>query len=209
MKFIDITNQSFGKLFIVRYYGKDKGGRSQWLCKCKCGKEVIVEGYNLRSGHSKSCGCSKSESTIKAKTTHGASKTATYRTWRSIINRCENPNTQSFHLYGGRGIKICARWRSFSNFLLDMGEKPIGMSIDRIDNDGDYEPSNCKWSTNKEQSSNTRRNHRITYMGETKILTQWIEDCNLSKSSFYYHLKKSNDSLQALLSTKKYSKKRV
>lgn len=107
-------------------------------------------------------------------TTHGRTKTSTYNIWLSMRQRCINPNNQAYDRYGGRGIKVCDRWlHSFENFLADMGERPRGLTLERIDNDGDYGPGNCRWATYKEQGCNQRSNNRLTFQGETLTVAQW------------------------------------
>ena len=132
--------------------------RTKWICLCDCGNKKLVQSNHLTSGASKSCGCLLAQKNIELRQTHGLSKSRIYRIWRNMINRCHYEKYAERHLYGGRGIIVCDRWRySFENFLLDMGIPDDCMSIDRIDVDGNYEPSNCKWSTAKEQAANRRK----------------------------------------------------
>lgn len=148
----DIAGRRFGHLLVIHRAGRASDRRAMWLCTCDCGARIIVSGNNLRSGNSQSCGC-------WANRKHGHSPadhpTRTYRSWVSMRERCTNPRTTSFHRYGGRGITVCERWMDFRNFLADMGERPPGKTIDRWpNNDGNYEPGNCRWATPKEQMSN-------------------------------------------------------
>ncbi len=149
----------------------DSSGRrfSQSQCTCECGKRVIVRNRGLRSGEARSCGCLRQELCKASKTKHGNSGTAqrrasgTYISWCGMIRRCTNPKEKGYHNYGGRGITVCERWRtSFENFLADMGERPSHLMIDRINNDGNYEPGNCKWSDRKTQRRNSREAHIVT-----------------------------------------------
>jgi len=151
-------NKKFGKLTTIEYLGKSK-----WKCLCDCGNFTEVHSQSLRTGNTKSCGCLKIEKATK----HGYVGTPIYRCYNSMKNRCYNINNPSYSDYGGRGIKVCERWKdSFNNFLVDMGERPSkDYSIDRIDNDGNYEPNNCKWSTAKEQN----RNNRQVKLNENKV----------------------------------------
>lgn len=153
------------------------------VCRCDCGRIKTIRNYCLRSGASKRCGikgCCLRPKPI----THGLSKTAVHRSWSNMKRRCYNPNDRGFKNYGGRGIAVCKRWRnSFENFYSDMGEKPTPRhSIERIGNNGNYTPSNCKWGTRKEQNNNTRRNRKITYRGITLTLAQWSERLGIKRS---------------------------
>lgn len=146
--------------------GADK--KSRWLCKCDCGTERVNHASNIVRGLSKSCGCVNKQRLADARRTHGMTESATYSSWTSMLTRCENPHSKSFKNYGGRGIKVCERWKSFENFLADMGKKPANcMSIDRLNVDGDYEPGNCEWSTPTKQARNKRN---------TKLTEQIVED---------------------------------
>lgn len=164
INFIDITGQTFNRLTAIEYIDK-----SRWLFQCSCGVKKSINSTAVRQGKIKSCGCynvelclkDKIPSLIKSNTKHNHSsasgKSSTYMSWGSMKQRCLNKKHKRYYDWGGRGIKICDRWlNSFKNFLEDMGERPKGMTLDRINNNGNYEPSNCRWSTSKQQASNKR-----------------------------------------------------
>lgn len=173
----DISGSSFGRLTVVRYSHK-KGAKFMWLCRCECGKQSIVSRSDLTTGHTASCGCLLIETTRARSITHGETANGKvskeFLTWCSMIGRCRRPSCKFYYRYGGRGIKVCKRWNSFDNFLADMGRRPSPRhSLDRINNDGDYTPSNCRWATKMQQASNTSRNHWVSAFGVRKTLSQW------------------------------------
>jgi len=193
-KGIDLTGQKFGRLTILEDKGTIEIGRhgrkaGVWLCKCQCGKEVVVLRASLTTGKTKSCGCLQQETRLTTNIIHGFTKTATYGTWSHMKDRCLNPKDKDFKHYGERGIKICKRWDKFENFLKDMGKKPEGLTLDRIDNNGNYEPSNCRWATQKTQTRNSRRNRTIRYNGETHCLIEWAEILGIGRATLAYRLK--------------------
>lgn len=173
-RLIDLTGKRFGRLIVVRRGENHKQGQARWICLCDCGNETLSSGRHLRNGNTKSCGCYGLSKTIKTCTTHGKWKTREYRIWQGIKNRCLNKNNPEYKYYGGRGILICDEWvNSFEKFFKDMGESN-GLSIDRFPNcNGNYEKSNCRWATKKEQARNTSRNVWISFNGENKIIYDW------------------------------------
>jgi hypothetical protein len=153
---IPLLGKRFGLLTVVERLGNNELGQPRWLCVCDCGNKIVRLGSNIRPdkrNQFRNCGCLSGTANLS----HGHANTPIYRTWSGMIQRCTNPARGDFHRYGGRGIRICSRWFVFEHFLADMGERPEGLTLDRINNDGNYEPSNCRWATHVEQMNNTSK----------------------------------------------------
>jgi len=147
----------FNRLTLVEKVGLTASKHAIWTALCYCGATITAVAKDIGTGNTKSCGCLQREKAAALVTTHGLTGTPEHRVWRGMLSRCHNPNDTGHHKYGGRGITVCDRWRaSFVNFLTDMGQRPDGKSIDRINNDGNYEPTNCRWATASEQMQNRR-----------------------------------------------------
>jgi hypothetical protein len=188
----DFCGKRFGMLTAVHVDHVSKRG-AHWFCRCDCGRTKVVERSSLKAGLTRSCGCRQTAAMHEAVRTHGQSRSPMHVLWCAMIARCENPNNKSYSSYGGRGIKICRRWRdSFQAFALDMGPRPSPKHLlDRKDNDGNYEPGNCRWATQKESSRNRRGRLLITAFGETKCATAWVDDprCACTYSALVQRIK--------------------
>lgn len=183
----------FGRLTVTEALRNESTGRFGWNCQCKCGGSAIATVSDLKSGKVRSCGCLRREVVSAKNKTHGHTsifrdetgrRSRVYEVWKSMIRRCHAPSDKSYERYGARGIQVCDRWREdFLNFLADMGEPPLGMSIDREDNDGDYEPGNCKWATVEEQNNNTRSNVILETPDGAMNIAQFAKRYSLKYSS--------------------------
>lgn len=182
-----LAGKVFGKLTVIRFMGsviRSGKRRKTWLCKCECGDEKVIEHDQLTRGKSVSCGCYRKKIGKIHNTKHGLRQTKEYRVWAGIIQRCNNPNCNRYKDYGGRGITVCDRWLKFENFIADMGMKPSPKhTMDRIDNDGNYEPINCRWATDEEQRRNRRDNRWIEYNGQRKIVADWAKDLGITREN--------------------------
>lgn len=188
-KIVDLTGQRFGRLIVVGQAGR-KYSNVSWLCKCDCGAEIKLVGYSLKRGTTKSCGCLKKEFATEYAKKHGMTGTAEYISWTQMLARCRNENNDAYPRYGGRGIKICGRWlESFENFYTDMGERPNKeYSLDRIENNSNYEPDNCRWATPTEQANNTRENIYLLFEGEKLTISEWERKQKMKRGTLWNRL---------------------
>jgi hypothetical protein len=172
MRFIDITGLRVGHLTVLSR-GPTVGQGIKWLCLCDCGRQHLVDGRHLRGAVVKSCGCERAEDARERFSKHGQADTPVYRVWQNMRNRCERPNNTAYKNYGGRGITVCERWRSFESFFADMGQPPPKHTLERRENDKGYYPDNCYWATRDTQGANKRNNRSLTAGGLTLHLAEW------------------------------------
>lgn len=206
----DLTNKRFNKLIVISYYGI-KYGTTYWNCRCDCGKTTIAQSSKLKSGKIKSCGCYNNMLRKQfAKNHHihtkynspkGFAEHPISNSYYNMISRCYNKKNLNYRLYGERGIKVCEEWlndaSAFFEWSLNNGWKP-GLSIDRINVDGNYEPSNCRWSDDKTQSNNRRTNIFLTFNNQTKTITQWAETLGINKRTLNNRINRGWDIQRAL-----------
>ncbi|MCF8009592.1 MAG: hypothetical protein K9K32_07470 [Halanaerobiales bacterium] len=198
---IDLKGKEFGRLKVIKQV-KSNNRHKKWLCQCKCGNKTIVQESNLISNHTKSCGCYNIERAIETNTTHGMSDTRFYQCWRDMLDRTSRKKNYAYELYGGRGIEVCDRWKTFENFMEDMyesykkhsnkyGEKDT--TLDRKDNNGDYKPDNCRWATYKEQALNKRTNKKYLINGKKLTKKEIAEKYNLTYSAINHRIQRGWD----------------
>ncbi len=187
---IDLVGYRFGRWRVLAR-ASNCNGTARWLCRCDCGTEKDVSGVTLRQGQSKSCHhCARRGDPTVHGHARGGNRTKTYRCWEGMIARCCNPAKTNYSRYGGRGIAVCDRWRqSFQAFMDDMGPKPTGTTIERIDNDGHYEPGNCRWATHTEQQRNLRTNRLLTHKGHTACVAEWADHIGLNANTLRARLR--------------------
>lgn len=205
---LKLIGEKFSRLLVIGELPMIKK-HSVWLCKCDCGKEVSVSGSALRTGNTKSCGCYNSEVVTNRNTTHGLINSGRiYYIWQRMKQRCRDSNCEDYKDYGGRGISICSEWLDFTSFHTWAHENGYApdLTLDRKDNNGNYEPGNCKWSTIKEQARNKRSNHKIYYNGKLLCLSEISEITGIESSLLRYRLK-SNFSQDRLFTPPKLKQK--
>ena len=188
MKILDLAGRRFGRLTVIHRSGTI-GSFKAWLCQCDCGNAKTVSSRHLMDGHTKSCGCFRREFTRAKDTKHGLCGTPEFRSWASLRQRCMNPKNEKYPNYGGRGIRVCKRWNDFAFFLADVGPQPTRRhTIHRIDNNGNYCPSNTRWATAKEQGRNKTNSRMITAQGITHCVSEWAEILGVNSGMIYHRL---------------------
>lgn len=195
----DIKSQKFNRLTVIEYVGLDKNFKRLWKCKCDCGREIVVDTSSLTTGNTKSCGCYKNEMIKTLNLKHGKSHIKLYYVWQEMKKRCLNPKSKSYKNYGKRGITVCNEWadnfETFAKWAIRNGYKE-GLSIDRVNNNGNYEPNNCRWVTSKIQTRNTRRNRYIILKNEKILITDACNIIHKPISTVYSRAKRKNISFQ-------------
>lgn len=191
-KFDDLTGRKFGRLIAIEYAGSDNGHGAIWKCLCECGASKDVRAKHLKSGSVQSCGCYSKEATSKRKSTHKMTHTRIYNIWKAMRHRCEKTYSASFERYGGRGISVCEEWRNdfqaFFKWAMANGYTD-GMSIDRIDNNGNYCPDNCRWVDMVTQANNKRNNHLLTYNGKTQTVAAWSKEIGIGSGTIWRRIR--------------------
>lgn len=192
-KDIDLTGKRLGRLLVIYKVGIDR-----WMCRCDCGNEKDIRCDHLISGQIKSCRCLQAERSSNASTTHGLSGSSIYGIWSQIKSRCYRKTDKLYKFYGGRGIKMCKRWRdNFNDFYSDVGERPSRLlSLDRKDNNGNYKPSNVRWATRNQQAQNKRTNVNITYKGKRQCIAVWAREVGINETTLYRRIVTSNWSIK-------------
>ena len=185
-KLKDRTGQRFGKLVAQYRSPGPRHDKVYWTCLCDCGATTLVDGGALVTKNTTSCGCVRTATIFK----HGYSRHPLYHTWKGMMRRCYNPKEPNFANYGANGIRVCAQWHSVEAFILDNEHlaKP-GLSIERINNDGDYEPSNCTWASNMEQTLNRRITKNITFQGKTQCITHWAKELGIKQATLHVRIR--------------------
>jgi hypothetical protein len=200
-KFINLIGQKFNMLTVVAYAGRVKKDQF-WFCECDCGNISRTKSYNLKTEKAKSCGCMVATWASQRFKTHGNTvneNRAMYRVWRGMLARCGNEKSTRYQNYGGRGIKVCDRWMDFKNFLADMGDRPDGLTIDRIDVNGNYEPGNCRWADLSTQANNKTNSAYHIIDGEKLTVSQWAAKRGVPEQYVYARLHRGWSIEDALL----------
>lgn len=207
-KFIDLTGQKFGRLTIIEraenYIAPCGHHTPMWKCKCECGNEYVANPAHLKNGRVKSCGCFNKEKAKKTMTKHGHHNTRLYGVWSVMKQRCYNPKSKAYRLYGAEGKTVCDEWlhdfQAFYDWSMSHGYQK-GLEIERIDGTKGYSPENCRWATRKEQANNMRTNHLIEYKGKKQTIAQWAEELNMNVDTLYNRVLRYKWSIEKALET--------
>lgn len=206
--FKDIAGERFGRLVAIECIGVDNEKRALWRCRCDCGRETIVQGKSLRSGNTKSCGCLNldlaTSRIVALNTTHGQSHSVLFGRWGNMLCRCYNSHSVNYKDYGARGIKVCDEWHDFATFYKWAMEHGYSesLTIDRIDPNGNYEPSNCRFATKRQQAENRRSSRIIEYAGEALCLSAWARKFGMHPSNLH-----GLSDEEALIKIERYSRR--
>lgn len=205
-KLKDLTGQRFGKLIVVERAENDSQGNAQWLCKCDCGNKKVIRGYQLTNNKTKSCGCLVGHNNE----THKKSRTRMFNIWINMIQRCNNPKNSCYKYYGNKNIQVTKEWLDFENFYnwASTNGYTDKLTIDRIDNNGNYEPNNCRWVDMKTQQRNRSNNNLITINGDTKCLAEWCIIYHISPSAVWLRTQKGIDIVTAITTPSRTRSKR-
>lgn len=211
-RFIDISGNKYGRITVIRHVGKNKHGQTTFEGVCDCGKNIpAISKQQLVTGNTRSCGCLANELTATRNYRHGKAATPIYRIWLGMQERCNKKGSDFYHLYGGRGIKC--EWQSFQDFYRDMGDEfnknytgPRSISIERVDNNGNYSKENCIWADYITQQNNRRNNHVLEYNGKRQTLTQWAREVGFDSSTIRQRLN-LGFSVEEALTIPKYGKR--
>jgi hypothetical protein len=184
-----LVGRRFSRLTVIE---RDPTARyASWRCRCDCGEITVVRTEQLTGGGTRSCGCLQRDVVRTRNRTHGQTGSSEYTAWRNALARCYNPRNRDFPNYGGRGITMCDRWRSsFDAFVADLGERPVGLTLERIDTNGPYAPGNCRWASRTEQGNNQRDNVRLTHQAETLTLAEWARRTGVSYDTLHKRMRR-------------------
>ena len=208
MKVIDITNQKFGKLTALNREENDKHGQARWKCICDCGNIIITSSHSLRSGHTKSCGCTRNDKIKMQNYKHGMSNTRLFHIWMGLKHRCTNPNFCDAKLYSERGITICDEWKNDFTAFYDwsmLNGYNDSLSIDRIDSNGNYCPQNCRWANHYVQANNRRNSNIVTYHGNSNNLDDMCRSLNVNSKVIRSRMKRNNLSFEEAVDNYEYT----
>ena len=196
----NLIGRKYGYLTVIGDAGRTKKYEHLWLCKCECGNTKITRGNRLKTGSCKSCGCYQKQQVAKANTRHGKSRTKLYKVWSTMIQRCENSNVQEYKNYGQLGISVCSEWHDFETFekWSMLNGYTEGLTIDRINNQGNYNPRNCRWVSYTVQANNKQSNHLVTIGDETKTISEWCRVYHINDSTVRSRLSYGWDEVEAI-----------